>query len=342
MESSDGISGPVIAGLAIGIAFLTILSLTDYAFDARGHFPALIEVIRYPLSEVAINKATIEGRTVSEFGMTTGPPLCIAKFSEQELSSGMHLLNGILLNADRNNGEEVMHRLTPEEFISLAKELCVNELWAAQNEGKNIQWYPGWISVEDANKKYWYSVHIYWNWTYESRFKPIDKNFDGIFPEVDRLKVYIFASNETFFEPDLLQEIRMHVVDFEVTDESNFKFRPSIQGITNSDGYLVIPGGVDIYIDSAFVKPDGSQVTVQDFPTSTEFTNGFHQGQLGVYYDYEYTGTPAIWFAVDSQLYAEKVDSHLDEIRGLIQEHISQCEEFRKTLTPHEEGAPCP
>jgi hypothetical protein len=342
MESDSGIGRTVIAGLAIGVLVLIVLSLMSYSSTSGSKYPTLIEAIRYDMSEIAINKATITTRTESEYGITTGPPLCIAKFTQLEIKSDMQQLDIILTDADKNNGDEVMHRLTPDEFIALSERLCVNEHLIPRNEGREIHRYNGRISIDDDAKKYWYSINVYWNWTAQSEFKQIDKNFDGILPEVDQLKVYIFASSEDYFEPDLLDEIRTNIVDFEVTDESNFKFKPSIQGIVNSDAYLVIPSGVDVYIDSAFVKADGSLVTVQDFPQPKEFLNGFHQGQLGVYYDYEYMGTPAIWFTVDSGLYAEKIDSRVDKIRALIEDHISQCQGFRKTLTPHEEDAPCP
>lgn len=70
---------PIIAGLAIGVAVIVIFALLYYSSTPRDRYTSLYDAIQPDLSQVAINKATIEMRTVSEFSpLTTGPPLCVA------------------------------------------------------------------------------------------------------------------------------------------------------------------------------------------------------------------------------------------------------------------------
>lgn len=337
---SIGLAGAIIAGLVVGIAFVGLFAFAYYVAPPSARYLSLYDAIEDDLSKVSINKATMEIRTVSDFPPTTGPGLCIAKIGEQISSSTMRLAT-ILADADRSEGESVTHRLSPEELIPMAKHLCVNEGWLMRNEDKNMQWYPGRIAT-DGGGKYWYSIQVFWNLTQENSLKETDENFDGRMPLHDKLKVYIFPSDELYFEEDLLSHIQNEVVLFEVASDDYKAFGASPLGIYNLEDYLVVPGGVEFYIDKEFRKPDGSSIAIADLHPSASFGNGFSDGVIGVLYDYEYVQVPTIWFVVDADLYADDIDSHVDEIRSLLKSHISECLELRKTLNPHEADAPCP
>ena len=172
-----------------------------------------------------------------------------------------------------------------------------------------------------------------------STFKTIDENFDGNMPTHERMKVYIFPSHERYFEEpvDLLKDLQS-VVYFELAD--NEQFGASKAGIYNYENYLVIPNGVEFYIDPQFRKPDNSSVTVQDLHIDSGFGNSLSIGSIGVLYDYEYVQVPAIWFVVDGNLYADKIDTDINEIKSLLKTHVSRCVAF-KELHPDREG-PCP
>lgn len=55
----------------------------------------------------------------------------------------------------------------------------------------------------------------------------------------------------------------------------------------------------------------------------------------------EYADTPAVWFVVDSDLYTEKIDVNVDEIRDLIRTYICRCLAFKR-LHPDMVDGPCP
>lgn len=327
-----------LAGIVAMLGGLTILGII--AIDQSYHtvkYMSLNKAIEDDLSNVAINKVMMQARTLPQFlAFTSGPPLCISRMDYTHLASNPALLD-ILLDADKN-GESARHRLTADEFISMARMLCISKDWVKENEGRSIQWYPGLIATE--NGKYWYSPEIFWNKTEASSFKMIDENFDGRMPRHERLKVFMFAGNYSYFEePNELLHGLQKIVYFELANDE--PFGASRAGIYNNDNYLVIPNAVEFYIDPEIRKPDGSAATIDNLHPDSTFGNGMSIGGFGILYDYEYVDTPAIWFVVDGKKYAERIDANIEEIKDLIADHISTCLAF-KQLHPDTADGPCP
>jgi len=330
----------VIAGFAAGIAIIISIIISSAAAPTK-HI-SIFQAIHQDLARgIAINKATIEVRKVPDFGMTTGPPICRNELSQGDIESTM--LGKILADADK--GERKTHRLSPNEFIPIAKTLCVTKSWIQENDGKTVPMYPGWISLQSANgtvtnHKYWYGIHVYWNVTEKSLFKKVGPDYDGPMPKYDKVKVYIFASNsEFFYDENLLSDIQSRAVSFEPLALEPFGATPA--GIVHRYNFtLVVPIGVQIYIDKGLKKPNGSSVAIKDLPLGTDFAGNFSQGSIPVIYDYDYVQVPAVWFVVNADI-AGNVDSHVDEIRNVINEEISKCLEFKKGH-PEREGLACP
>lgn len=107
------------------------------------------------------------------------------------MKSDLTPLATALSEADKTGGELVTHRLSPEDFLPIAKKLCINQAMIAQNEDSSVHRYPGRIAIDNGGLKYWYGVSIFWNKTEESRFKSIDENFDGMMPNHDMMKVHV-------------------------------------------------------------------------------------------------------------------------------------------------------
>lgn len=330
---------PVISGLAAGIILIASVMLLSIATSARDI--SIYDSIHKDLQRgIAINKATIEVRSVSEFGLTTGPPICRNQLTDQQVESS--ILGKILANA--SNVESKSYRLSPSEFIPIAKSLCVTKAWIEMNKDRPLPLYAGWISVQSDNgmtsDKYWYGIHIYWNTTEKSSYKPVGPDYNGPMPKYDKVKVYIFASTPDFYDENLLSDIQGRAINFEPITLK--PFGATLAGIVHLyNSTLVIPNGTEIYIDTDLKKPDGSPVTIEDLHPDSNFGGNFSQGSIPVLYDYEYVQIEAIWFTVDARKDAKDIDSHLDAIKHVIDEEISKCISFKEGH-PGREGTPCP
>jgi hypothetical protein len=334
--AKGGLTAPVLAGFASG--FILILSIILISAATPERDVSIYDAIHQDLLKgIAIGKATIEVRSVPEFGMTTGSPICRNQLSDQQVASSM--LGAILANA--SNGERKTYRLSPDEFIPIAKTLCVTKAWIEENKNLPVPFYPGWISVQSDNgmKKYWYGINIYWNATEKTRYKPVGPDYNGPMPIYDKVKVYIFASNPDFYDENLLSDIQ-RAIDFKPVTLEPFGAIP--HGIIHRYNFtLVVPNGTEIYIDKDLKKPDGSPLSIKDLHPDSDFGDSFSQGSIPVLYDYEYVQVPAIWFTVDAPEGAKVVDSHVDAIKHVIDAKMSKCVKFKQEHAGWE-GRPCP
>lgn len=336
--AKGGLTAPILAGFVSG--FILILSIILISAATERDVSIYNAIHQDLLKGIAIGKATIEIKSVPEFGMTTGPPICRNQLSDQQVASS--ILGTILANA--SNGERKTYRLSPDEFIPIAKTLCVTKAWIEENKNLPIPSYPGWISVQSDNgmtsKKYWYGINIYWNTTEKTRYKPAGLDYNGPMPTYGKVKVYIFASNPDFYDENLLSDIQTRAINFKPVTLEPFGATP--RGIIHGYNFtLVVPNGTEIYIDKDLKKPDGSPLTIKDLHPDSDFGGNFSQGSIPVLYDYEYVQVPAIWFTVDAPEGAKVVDSHLDAIKHVIDAEMSKCVKFKQEHAGWE-GRPCP
>ena len=78
--AKDGLTAPVLAGFASG--FILIFSIILISAATERDVSIYNAIHQDLLKGIAIGKATIEVRSVPEFGTTTGPPICKNQLSD--------------------------------------------------------------------------------------------------------------------------------------------------------------------------------------------------------------------------------------------------------------------
>src|SRR5579875_3353474 len=311
------------------------------------------------LPHMQMGKAVIQVKKASDFPQlgigaistpAPPPPNCITRVDrEGKIPSGnanSSTLYSILLQADKNARKEVKQRLSPDEFIPVAKQLCIyNTAYYASGENRaydsdNWEGFTGDIATNDGSK-YTYSLKVFWNLPGFNPFKDISANYHGLMPKHDRLEVYIFASNQTFFDQNHLLLDLQKVVNFKPVDEEPFAVsKQGIVIVNITKFYLILPNATEFYIDPDLKTPDGKSITVSNLYEGSWFSN-FSEGIMSVQYDYEPFQFPAIWFVADAKKDVPAIDAHLAEFKETIQTDIAKCLEF-KQMHPDKAQGPCP
>ena len=278
----------------------------------------------------------------------TGGPVCISEVTAQQVNSsklGLVLADAESQRKPSGSGETVKHRITPDELLPIAKNLCIYEYQGGRLQDKHAQNYAGWIELQSTKGnapklRYAYNIEVYRNVTDQIPYKNASADYKGPLPAHDKVKVYIFAGRSGFFDDNrVFKYIQNEIVSFEPIILRPFA-ATSVGIVDTYTSTIVVPNGVEIYIDKEVKKPDGSPVTIRDLQYSS-FSDGFGESSTGLpdVYDDAYS-LSIVWFVVDAKD-ASAVDAYVDQIRKLIDDEASKCSQFIE-IHPERQGSPCP